>query len=92
MQAQCRNTAFCIFVLFEQYELVRQIPNSCKNNQMRDVFFEEIECDDPERYVRDLFAGQDCRYEIDRRADGCVTVYVETGQLTQQFYFTPLED
>ena len=31
-----------------EYELVHEIQNLCRNNQMRDVFFEEVECDDPE--------------------------------------------
>ena len=30
-----------------EYELVREIPNLCRNNQMRDVFFDEVETDDP---------------------------------------------
>ena len=30
-----------------EYELVREIQNSCSGNQMRDVFFDEIETDDP---------------------------------------------
>ena len=30
-----------------EYELVHEIQNLCRNNQMRDVFFEEITCDDP---------------------------------------------
>ena len=36
-----------------EYELVREIQNSCSGNQMRDVFFEEIETDDPEAYLAD---------------------------------------
>ena len=35
-----------------EYELVREIPNLCRNNQMRDVFFDEEETDDPVQYVR----------------------------------------
>ena len=35
-----------------EYELVYEIKNLCRNNQMRDVFFEEVECDDPEAYLR----------------------------------------
>ena len=35
-----------------EYELVREIPNLCRNNQMRDVFFDEVETDDPVAYVR----------------------------------------
>ena len=37
-----------------EYELVREIPNLCRNNQMRDIFFEEVETEDPVAYVRRL--------------------------------------
>ena len=37
-----------------EYELVREIKNLCRNNQMRDISFEEITCDDPEHYIRSL--------------------------------------
>ena len=36
------------------YEVVREIPNLCANNQMRDVFFDEVETDDPVEYVRSI--------------------------------------
>lgn len=41
-----------------EYELVREIQNLCRNNQMRDVFFEEIRCEDPEGYLRERLAGK----------------------------------
>lgn len=41
-----------------EYELVREIKNCCKNNQMRDVFFEEVETEDPMEYVRGLLKGK----------------------------------
>ena len=31
----------------KEYEAVWEIFNSCANNQMRDVFFEELELEDP---------------------------------------------
>jgi len=34
------------------YEVIRNIENNCSNNQMRDVFYEEIETDDPELWLR----------------------------------------
>ena len=40
-----------------RYEVVREIQNECANNQMRDVFFNEIETDDPEGYVRGLLGA-----------------------------------
>ena len=41
-----------------EYELVRQIRNQCPNNQMRDVFFEEVETENPEEYVRRFLKGK----------------------------------
>ena len=32
----------------KEYEVVHEIFNECANNQMRDVFFEEVALDDPE--------------------------------------------
>ena len=40
-----------------EYELVHEIQNLCRNNQMRDVFFEEIQCDDPVEFVRNKLRG-----------------------------------
>jgi hypothetical protein len=41
----------------KQYEVIREIFNKCSGNQMRDVFFEEIETDDPDTYVAGRFPG-----------------------------------
>ena len=38
-----------------EYEVVREVQNLCGNNQMRDVFFAEIETDDPVSWVRGSF-------------------------------------
>ena len=69
------------------YELVREIPNSCKNNQMRDVFIDEISCDDPEQYVRSLFSGQQCEFEVQRQENGDAAIFVKTGGIYQKFLF-----
>lgn len=73
-----------------EYELVREIPNLCKRNQMRDVFFSEVECDDPEAYVRQLLAGQSLEISAERREDGSVTVFAVVDSLTQKYIFTPI--
>ena len=73
-----------------EYELVREIPNLCRNNQMRDVFFEEIETDDPENYVRNLLRGKTVDVSTDRRSDGSVTVFAVVDGMTQKFLFTPI--
>ncbi len=74
------------------YEVVREIPNSCKNNQMRDVFIKEVSCGDPEQYVRGLFSGQQCEFDVQRGENGDATVFVRTGHIYQKFLFTLIED
>ncbi len=74
------------------YEVVREISNSCARNQMRDVFFSEIETEDPEAYVRREIKGSDLRLEIQPLAEGAVCIYVESAGMFQKFLFTPLDD
>ncbi len=73
-----------------EYELVHEIQNLCPNNQMRDVFFREIETDDPEDYVRQSLRGKTVALTTDCRKDGTVTVYASCDGLTQKFVFTPI--
>jgi len=73
-----------------EYELVREIQNLCPNNQMRDVFFEEVETEDPMTYVRTFLKGKTVELTQDRRSDGTVTVYCSCDGLTQKFIFTPI--
>ena len=73
-----------------EYELVREIQNLCRNNQMRDVFFEEVETDDPESYVRRLLKGDKVELITDHRPDGSLTVYATCDGITQKFIFTPI--
>ena len=74
------------------YEVVREIANSCSRNQMRDVFFEEVETDNPEAYVRSRIKGDDVRLEVDSLGGGAVCIYVESAGMFQKFLFTPLDD
>lgn len=74
----------------KSYELVREIENQCANNQMRDVFFDEVETDDPVGYVRELIKGKQVTLDVDERANGELTVYVQSAGVTQKFLFTPL--
>ena len=73
-----------------QYEMVREIKNLCPNNQMRDIFFDEVETDDPEDYVRNYLKGKAVEIRSERGADGRVTVYATCDGLIQQFVFTPI--
>ena len=73
-----------------EYELVHEIKNQCPNNQMRDIFFEEIECDDPETYLRNRLKGTEIRMERTDGTDGTVTVHAMVDGLLQKFVFTPI--
>lgn len=72
-----------------EYELVREIQNLCRNNQMRDVFFEEVECDDPEGYVRSLLKGKNIEISTEKTVSG-ITVHAVCDGLMQKFVFTPI--
>lgn len=50
-----------------EYELVREIPNLCRNNQMRDIFFDEIETDDPLTYVRNFLKDSQAELSVDKK-------------------------
>ena len=73
------------------YEVVREIQNLCRNNQMRDVFFDEVETDDPESYVRTMFKVEKAELTVARQEDGSVTVFAASDGLTQKFLFTPID-
>ncbi|MBR5617994.1 MAG: hypothetical protein IKW50_07415 [Oscillospiraceae bacterium] len=73
-----------------EYELVREIPNLCRNNQMRDVFFDEVETDDPVQYVKTFLKGKALEISVDEGLNGAVTVYVVCDGLQQKFVFTPI--
>lgn len=73
-----------------EYELVREIQNLCRNNQMRDVFFEEIETCDPVEYVKKLLPGDNVTLSVDSKDNGCVTVFASCDGLSQKFVFTPI--
>ena len=73
-----------------EYELVHEIKNLCRNNQMRDVFFDEVECEDPESYVRQLMKGKSLELAAEAGADGSVTIHTTCDGLIEKFVFTPI--
>lgn len=73
-----------------EYELVHEIQNLCRNNQMRDVFFEEVECDDPEEYLRQRLAGHKIELSADPGPNGAVTVHAVVDGLMEKYVFTPI--
>ena len=73
-----------------EYEMVREIPNLCRNNQMRDIFFEEVETEDPVAYVRRFLEKSQVEISWKTRADGSVVIFAVADGLTQKFTFTPI--
>jgi len=73
-----------------EYELVREIPNLCRNNQMRDIFFSEVQTDDPETYVRAFLKDAQTDLSVEKKTDGSVVIYAVADGLTQKFTFTPI--
>ena len=73
-----------------EYEMVREIKNLCPNNQMRDIFFDEVETDDPETYVRNFLKGKAVEVTTEKGIGGAVTVHATCDGLIQKFVFTPI--
>lgn len=57
---------------------------------MRDVFFDEVETDDPEAYVRSMMQGKEVEIAVDYPGPGRVNVYVNASGTVQKFLFTEL--
>jgi len=73
-----------------EYELVHEIQNLCRNNQMRDIFFEEVECEDPVEYLRRRLAGKEFTLTVEHGSGGAVTVHAAVDALLEKFVFTPI--
>ncbi len=69
------------------YEVVHEIQNSCPNNQMRDVFIDEVETDDPVGYVRSVLKGTLEELVCEERKDG-LTIHALCSGLRHRFTFT----
>lgn len=73
-----------------EYEMVREIQNMCPNNQMRDIFFQEVDTDDPEAYVRQMLQGRAVQVEVQKGSNGAITVFADCSGMIQKFVFTPV--
>ena len=73
-----------------EYEVVREIQNLCPNNQMRDIFFDEVQTDDPVEYVRTFLQGKAIEISAEPGAGGTMTVFANCDGLIQKFVFTPI--
>ena len=74
----------------KEYEVVHEIINECANNQMRDVFFEEVALDDPEQYIRSRHKDRELKIEREDLEDGTIVYHVETSGIAQKYTFTEI--
>ena len=73
------------------YEVVREIENQCSRNQMRDVFFDEIETDDPLEAVRGLLKDEgEAVLTLEKHSDESLTVYADCSGMIQKYLFTKI--
>ena len=74
----------------KEYELIWEIFNQCANNQMRDVFIDEVCTEDPEQFVLDKFKGKEVSYEKTVLEDGTIIFDITTSQIKQRCSFTEI--
>lgn len=74
----------------KEYEVIWEIFNQCSNNQMRDTFFDEVEIENVESYVKNKFAGKQVTYEKTVLDDGSVVFDIQTSGIKQRMTFAPI--
>ena len=74
----------------KEYEVVHEIFNQCSNNQMRDVFFEEIETEDLDEFLRNKFKGKDLTFEKTVKEDGTIIYDILASGIKERYSFTEI--
>ena len=74
----------------KEYEIVHEIFNRCSGNQMRDVFVEERELEDPEQFVRSRHADRELKLIKDTLPDGTVIIDLDLSGGRQRYSFTEI--
>ncbi len=77
----------------KEYEMVWEIFNECANNQMRDVFIEEISLDGEEAVdakVREMCKDEEPEIEKEILSDGSLVYHVNAHGLRQRYTFTEI--
>lgn len=72
------------------YEIVWEIFNQCANNQMRDVFIEEIEIEDIESYLQEKFKGKEVTFERTDMPDGTIIYDITASGMKERCSFTEI--
>lgn len=72
------------------YETIWEIFNKCPNNQMRDVFIDEVEVADTDAYIRQKFQDKNATWEKSVLPDGTIVYDINTSGILQRFSFTEI--
>ena len=74
----------------KSYETVWEIFNLCANNQMRDVFIDEIETDDTDAYVRNKFKDKQITYKKTVLENGTIIYDINASGIKERLSFTEI--
>lgn len=74
----------------KEYELIREIYNSCSNNSNRDRFISELETDDLDAVARSYCVGNEIKCERSERSDGAIVYDIVTDGLQQRLTFSEI--
>ena len=72
------------------YEVVWEIFNECANNQMRDIFIEEIETEYTDAWIRNKVKDQELTWEKQMLEDGTLVYDVDATGTKERFSFTEI--
>ena len=73
------------------YETVWEIFNKCANNQMRDVFIDEIETDDIEVFLKNKFKDKEITFEKTVLENGTIVYDIDASGIRQRYSFTEIQ-
>ena len=74
----------------KSYETIWEIFNKCPNNQMRDVFIDEVEVADTDAYIRQKFQDKNATWEKSVLPDGTIVYDINASGILQRFSFTEI--
>ena len=78
--------------MVREYETVWEIFNECANNQMRDVFIDEVELEEDglEDFLRRKFRDKTVTFEKTVQDNGTVLFDIDASGIRQRYSFTPI--
>ena len=78
--------------MVKSYETVWEIFNECANNQMRDVFIDEIELDEDrmEEFLRGKIRDHNATFECVSKENGTTIYEINASGIRQRYSFTEI--